>query len=29
VAGSVTLPVSVAKNTQKEATYFVDVHCQT
>lgn len=29
VGGSVTLPVSVAKNPQKEATYFVDVHCQT
>lgn len=28
VNGKVTLPVSVAKNTQKEATYFVDVHCQ-
>lgn len=26
--GTVTLPVDVAKNVQKERTYFVDVHCQ-
>lgn len=26
-AGSVTVPVEVAKNVQKGATYFVDVHC--
>lgn len=25
--GAVTVPVSVARNTQKSATYFVDVHC--
>ena len=25
--GSVTVPVSVSRNTQKSVTYFVDVHC--